>query len=653
MMCLMCLAALFVVNVFLAVTSSVVALANIPRNGWYDCPLRTFELKPPSKDYNATANSLYKEEKKRISRVFTQCAVFDMPFCHNDTSCAPAPGKTMPLFVKGMPASVEASKKALIMLEGGPGVSSVSLEPFMDKLHRELSGEFHIFTVDHRGTGRSGRLDCPAAQALSLGSRYGSTIGLEEVPNCLKDIHHQFGTNTAAAYSITNAAKDLAVLIETEMADYEVYLYGYSYGTMVVERVMHFSPPQVKGYILDSICADHFEPQGTGNNQVFSNWDDDIKDVSQHFLDLCQKDTAVCGKLLGENATATLFKLYETLDANASACSAIFYDTLEIKPSIKLRLFFFELLGRYERRKFIPTFAARLERCNAQDKDVMTAILTKNHPAEPSKALDSSIIRDTIGFSELWQVPTPSMEDIVQQFFASPMAQTDPDDVGRYCLFTGSNSSGCEPWAGMNLPPWTYTPDKYFNKTAAIPIGVSVLGLTGVLDPVTTSKHARRHFNNMKGDNKKLVEFPVAVHGIIGNTPLSDNHTDPHCGLLVVADFLLANGALDAMNLTCMDKVQPLNFDIPDALALELFDLDGGAMDGKIHNPAQDAKDYKSKYTDMKVYKSKYTQMKVGVIVLSFAVVGLGVYAFLKHREAKATRGKYAVYEDACMGNAS
>ncbi|ETV69087.1 hypothetical protein H257_15057 [Aphanomyces astaci] len=157
----------------------------------------------------------------------------------------------------------------------------------------------------------------------------------------------------------------------------------------------------------------------------------------------------------------------------------------------------------------------------------------------------------------------------------------------------------------------------------------------------------------MKGDNKKLAELPVAMHGVIGNTPMSDNPTDPDCGLLVVADFLLSNGVLNAMNFTCIDKVQPLNFDIPDALALELFDLDGGAMDDKIHNPAQDAKDYKSKYTDVKVYKSKYTQMKVGVIVLSFAVVGLGVYAFLKHREAKATRGKYAVYEDACTSNAS
>ncbi|ETV78976.1 hypothetical protein H257_07760 [Aphanomyces astaci] len=528
-----------------------------------------------------------------------------------------------------MPASVEGSKKALIMVEGGPGRSSVSLELFMDKLHRELSGEFHIFTVDHRGTGRSGRLDCPAAQALSLGSHYIYDISSQEVSNCLKDIHHQFGTNAAAAYSITNAAKDLAMLVETEMADYDVYLYGMSYGTLVVERLMHFSPPQVKGYILDSICADHYEPQGTGNNQVYSNWDDDVKHVSQHFLDLCQKDTAVCGKLLGENATTTLFNLYDTLDANASACSAIFYDTLENKPSVFLRLFFFKLLGRYDRRKFIPTFAARLERCNAQDKDVMTAILTKNDPRENSVVLQSNLLQDTIVYSELWQVPTPSMEDIKQQFLASPMAVNDPDKVGSYCVFTGSNSSECAPWVDMNVPPWTYTPDKYFNKTAAIPIGVSVLGLTGNLDPLTPSKHARRHFNNMKGDNKKLVEFPVAVHGVIGNTPLSDNHTDPHCGLLVVADFLLANGALDAINLNCMDKVQPLNFDIPDALALELFGLDGGAMDGKLHTPAQGAKDY------------------------NFTVVGLGLNALLKHSKAKATRGKYAVYEDACTGNAS
>ncbi|ETV96992.1 hypothetical protein H310_09841 [Aphanomyces invadans] len=634
------------------IAAGATPVASIMRNGWYNCSINTFALPPRAEAWSASlsirrhalgafvpsAFGPYENLKARIANMFTQCAEFTMPFCHNGTACAasPLPTKSMPLFVKKLSASVSGSKKVLFMLQGGPGASSVAMESLMSNVHDLLFGEFHIFTLDHRGTGRSGFLDCPAAQAQCSGGLGGTAITLDELPGCLNDLRLQFGGNAAAAFSVTNAAKDVTTLIQTELADYDVYLYGVSYGTLLVERVMHFSPPQVKGYILDSIVADHHHGS---NSQVFTNSNDDLNAVSRQFLDLCSKDTAGCGELLGPNATAALFNLYETLDSNASACSSLFYRTLNETPSVVLRQFFAALLGDLDRRVFIPTFAARVRRCNDQDKTLLTALLMES--PDHSDTMSSGILHDTIGFAELWHVLTPSMADLAQKFMASPMAQINSDEVGRYCLYTRSNATNCAPWANATAPVWTYQVDKYFNKTAGVPNGTSVLGLAGKLDPVTPATHARRHFENMEGSNKRLLEFPVAVHGVITSTPVASIRPGPPCAMVILAAYLRENGALASMDTSCIANVYPLRFDISDAMAQRLFGLDGGAMDGHVANPVKDANKY----------KTKFTRMMVGAIFLAVVVLAIAFYAFVKHREAKAIRDKYAVYEDASSGD--
>lgn len=115
------------------------------------------------------------------------------------------------------------------------------------------SGAVDMYTLDHRGTGRSNYLECQAAQAFAAGSPSGVEIDIGEIPNCVKDVMFQID-NSPEAFSVTSAAKDVVYLISAlNPDDAEVYVYGGSYGTYWGSRVMHLAPKQVKGYILDGV----------------------------------------------------------------------------------------------------------------------------------------------------------------------------------------------------------------------------------------------------------------------------------------------------------------------------------------------------------------------------------------------------------------
>ena len=54
-----------------------------------------------------------------------------------------------------------------------------------------LDAKVDVYTMDHRGVGRSDRLECKAAQASTSGSPGSSWIRLEELPACMADIAFQ------------------------------------------------------------------------------------------------------------------------------------------------------------------------------------------------------------------------------------------------------------------------------------------------------------------------------------------------------------------------------------------------------------------------------------------------------------------------------
>ncbi|KAE9154734.1 hypothetical protein PF005_g33383 [Phytophthora fragariae] len=107
--------------------------------------------------------------------------------------------------------------------------------------------------MDYRGTGRSTLLECVAAQATTSGSPEGKEFDPSEVPACAQDLENEYGD--LASFSVTSAATDLVTFISKYTNGANTIVYGASYGTFFVERVMHLSPPEVTGYVLDGIAT--------------------------------------------------------------------------------------------------------------------------------------------------------------------------------------------------------------------------------------------------------------------------------------------------------------------------------------------------------------------------------------------------------------
>lgn len=130
--------------------------------------------------------------------------------------------------------------------------------------NRTMDGKVDLYTVDHRGTGRSNYLECQAAQAFAAGSPNGVNVNLAEIPNCVKDIMFKID-NHPEAFSVTSAAKDVELLVDLlNGKNSEVFVYGASYGTLLTSRVMHLAPKRVKGYIIDGVIDE--------TSDVFTSW---------------------------------------------------------------------------------------------------------------------------------------------------------------------------------------------------------------------------------------------------------------------------------------------------------------------------------------------------------------------------------------------
>ena len=68
-----------------------------------------------------------------------------------------------------------------------------AVESLMVLLYNMLGGTVDVYTMDHRGTGRSHRLTCDASQAEMSGSTQQKSIAFTELPDCIEDITNQLG----------------------------------------------------------------------------------------------------------------------------------------------------------------------------------------------------------------------------------------------------------------------------------------------------------------------------------------------------------------------------------------------------------------------------------------------------------------------------
>lgn len=164
--------------------------------------------------------------------------------------------ETVDLFVRKIPAPDPARRRGEVWLvAGGPGETGASFLPVLPVL-RDAFPDYDLIFPDHRGTGYSSKL-CPGQEAPE--SAKGISLAGEEWGPCIAAMHANAARTRA--FTTTNAARDLSALIRRHRGRGETYLYGVSYGTQLVLRMMQVAPVPLTGIILDGLVPPESAPQ--------------------------------------------------------------------------------------------------------------------------------------------------------------------------------------------------------------------------------------------------------------------------------------------------------------------------------------------------------------------------------------------------------
>ncbi|KAF0720770.1 Aste57867_49 [Aphanomyces stellatus] len=591
------------------------AAASIPFNGWYHCEMKSIDMRvsvsatATKSSHLPTLNVLptmsmaadeahhhhhHNDDGRRRLNSYTnyECGEFSLPMCHEEV-CHDSRGKTVDVFVKRKladPAKVKpGTEKVIWLLQGGPGDSSTAMENLMSSVYWELNEEVSVYTMDHRGTGRSSRLTCEAAEAMTSGSIGGTGITSEEYPACIQDLLFQVANHTEA-FSVTSAAYDLKKVIEATQSTNEVYVYALSYGTYLVERLMQLESTAIRGYIVDSIVSQ--SAPDFASMATFSNWDKDVARVGTRFLDMCAQD-AFCGaKFNHANVTQLTWDLYAKLDADAATrgvntCADMVDDLGFGAPSESLRSLFGSMVMSQMYREMIPAMIYRLRRCEPKDVNVLQVFVDKyirqdarwsvqGKNREDDMLYYSELLYGLIVYSEMWETPTPTFDALYKVFTDGIMGGTTYSLVEQYCAFSGNQDAACSEFRHKPSARFLYQPDKYWNVTAAVPAKSTALLMAGGLDAQTERMYARAQYAAMTGD-RRLIEFPVAAHCTTFTTRRVQGGNT--CGVVILASYVAHGGDLNAIDTSCMNDIQKLTFDGRGAGWLQYFGTDD-AFDG-------------------------------------------------------------------------
>lgn len=175
--------------------------------------------------------------------VGSECLITDVPLRHEAADAG-----TIELFVRRFPTPDQSKRRGEVwLIAGGPGEAGASLYPMISTYRRAFPG-YDLIIPDHRGTGRSARL-CPAQEAPQSADGVG-LAGAEWGP-CIGALYAD--AQRTKAFTITEAAQDLALLIRQQRRKGKVLLYGVSYGTQLALRTLQVAPIPLDGLVLDGL----------------------------------------------------------------------------------------------------------------------------------------------------------------------------------------------------------------------------------------------------------------------------------------------------------------------------------------------------------------------------------------------------------------
>ncbi|KAK1941742.1 hypothetical protein P3T76_006806 [Phytophthora citrophthora] len=229
---------------------------------------------------------------------------------------------------------------------------------------------------------------------------------------------------------------------------------------MLGERLIHLDPPEVTGYVMDGIAASM--GARTTEFPYYSNWDTDFGEVADRFLAMCQDDEEIAARFKKRGLAGTIKHLIATFDKDPySICAVIIsllYDDFDTgttnpaeakPPSFTLRLALGTMLSDSEMRKLIPPVVYRLYRCTQNDQDILLHVIQVLEDFMNAKiedeAYQSLLLFNIIISSEMWEIPSPSVETIKKRFTDVLMSDTGIyTSTELYCACSKEKSKACE-----------------------------------------------------------------------------------------------------------------------------------------------------------------------------------------------------------------
>ncbi|MCO7227371.1 alpha/beta fold hydrolase [Pleionea sp. CnH1-48] len=400
----------------------------------------------------------------------SQCRYVESPLLHTAKD-----DQTIKLFVRKFPAS-EKRQGSLWLIAGGPGESGSSFYPIIRYFQQSFPA-LDIFVPDHRGTGASTTI----CKEESPQSTAGTSLVGEEWGQCFGFMYSN--PDYVKAFSITNAAKDLKQLISQYSGEGKRYVYGVSYGTQLVLRLLQLEELQLDGVILDSLI-----PHQLNNQYDLSHRSQVVNNVGLELLALHQTPTKTNqkkGASLKEQL-AHVLKNPQSLNSDSQKWTRN-----------KLSLTLGSMLD-------VPSVRNTLPQLIEQLSEGKTSLLLDGQ--SKLNKYYKNLSKDY--FNKGYSIPLAQVIIASENNLRPKQTKQDIEKESQSLLFTS-------PLPGLiaenSLP--TYAKDQYFAKQPKqIP---PMLVLHGTLDPKTHYRAAELHIQKLRQTGSvRLITIKQAPHFI-------------------------------------------------------------------------------------------------------------------------------------------
>jgi pimeloyl-ACP methyl ester carboxylesterase len=425
----------------------------------------------------------------------------------------------------------------LWLIAGGPGSAASDFE-IDSEFYLGIGRDLELYFLDHRGTGGSSRLACPAEENPNGPS--GEVIRDAEWPSCSATVVAKWGEDLAG-FSTTEAAADLGELIaRTRHGSEPVFVYSVSYGTYLAQRYLQLYATQPTGVILDSICS-------PGACDLLLAFDRQFDATAQAIFGYCATDPG-CALEMGSDPWSHVRDLSTALAQGH--CSKLGWSNVTLREVLGL------MVTTARLRDYMPAVVKRAERCT--DKDVAALGQFQQYMAgiDTEASSFSQALSANIVLSELSVRPTPTANELASNV-AGLFASTD----------AGPRLAGA-------VSSWpTYARDGYFGNFADT--DVPLLMLNGTLDAQTPTSVAQPAGDHYRGPNQHFILIPYSPHTTLTQSIIDES--DDTCGAALSRQFL--DDPTAALDTACLASVLPLNFAGYPAITSLLFGTDSPWID--------------------------------------------------------------------------